>query len=367
MDLNKKLNIIIRAICVFWFIARIRANKVWLPEYRVYPSIPIFDFLDGYPLIIQTSLYLISLVTLITIFIYPKKRIPQIILIISVILSSILDTITWQPWEYQYLCILIAIVINRRNPHMIFSIILIILASIYFYSGLQKFNGAFLHSVWKGLILKKFFSIDNINLLTHYSGLIIAIIESILGLGLIFSKTRMISAYLLIAMHLFILVLLGSIQGFNIVLPWNILMIVIIHNLFINKPANFDYLSLKNFNFIFVILWCIMPAFSFFGLWDQKLSSNLFSGKFENLTICINGDIHPDLKDYVIPDTKQACNSQTRISITKWTTSEMFILPPSGKWYYCKVIRKLSNKYSIQEDCFYINTYPFKALKPIKN
>src|SRR5665213_2795813 len=95
--------------------------------------------------------------------------------------------------------------------------IIFLLASTYFYSGLCKLNEGFLHTVWTDMVLKGFFKLPGYfygQRWVYYSGYLAGITELLPGIGLLFKKTQRLSARVLIAMHLFVLLLLGPI-GFS--------------------------------------------------------------------------------------------------------------------------------------------------------
>lgn len=81
------------------------------------------------------------------------------------------------------------------------------------------------------MILNDFLHIAQNTILDYklfFLGLAIPIIEIALGLGLLLAKKKILFAYLIIGMHIFILIFLGP-AGINynsIIWFWNILMII---------------------------------------------------------------------------------------------------------------------------------------------
>jgi hypothetical protein len=296
---------------------------------------------------------------LLILLIKPKILTVQVVLFLSVFIAAIFEMAAWQPWEYQYLCMLGVFILNRKNPASLYTALILIMACIYFYSGLQKFNGGFLHSVWKGLILKKFFGISDVNLIVHYAGLALPIIEGLAGLGLVILKRKKLAAYILISMHFFILVLLGTVQGYNIVLPWNVVMIIILHFLFIKNDISFSpQLLFTKKNIIIFVLWAVMPATSFLGYWEQKLSSNLFSGKYKHLIICVNKS-PKELEPYLTEKFK-ICQNKFRLSVSEWAAKEIAVIPPTSNWYYTKFKYNLIKKKPEMKGKFYTVIYPYQ-------
>ena len=346
---------------------RVKSYKVWLLEGRLYPSIPALDFLDGFPPIILELLYYITIASLVILFVKPNHIGIQITLFLSVFISAIFEMASWQPWEYQFLCMIAIIILGRKNQNAMYTALILIMASIYFYSGVQKFNGGFLHSVWKGLILRKFFGLSDINLIVHYTGLVLPLLEAFAGLGLVILKNKKLPAYFLIGMHFFILVLLGTVQGFNIVLPWNIVMIVMLHLLFIKNVTPFspNILFTRRYILIF-ILWTLMPAFSFFGYWEQKLSSNLFSGRHKNLAICMEASFPTELQPYLLTDQRyKVCKGKERLTVSNWSIKELAVLPPNSDWYYSKFKVRFAKKYKYLDAEYFTFTYPYKKFDQV--
>ena len=121
---SKKI-IVTRIICFFWLIAKVMSWKVWLAE-RLFPIVPPFNFLFV-PSVVHLVLFIFSLVTLLALFIFPSKKLLLISVIVIEILSCVLDQNRWQPWEYQYIFIILALVINFKDDKNAISSITFIL------------------------------------------------------------------------------------------------------------------------------------------------------------------------------------------------------------------------------------------------
>src|SRR5258708_59506 len=156
--LSKKI-IVTRLICFFWLIAKVISWKVWLAD-RLFPIVPPFNFLFV-PSFVHLLLFIFSLLALIALFILPSKRFLQISIIIIEILACLLDQNRWQPWEYQYIFIIIALVINYKNDKNAISVIAFISVAIYFYSGLSKMNAVFSLSTYNALVRSGIFHASN--------------------------------------------------------------------------------------------------------------------------------------------------------------------------------------------------------------
>lgn len=327
---SKKI-IATRLIYFFWLIAKIISWKLWLAE-RAVPVVPPFNFLYV-PSIIHLILFILSLIAIIVLFIFPIKKVLQLSVIIIEILSCLLDQNRWQPWEYEYIFITLALLINYKNDKSALSVIAFIFVAVYFYSGLSKINVIFSQGIEHVLTRAGIFHKSNshlYNFLIYHIGYASGIIELSLGIGLLFKRTKKISAILLIIMHFFILVTFGP-PGLNydvIIWPWNVVMILILYVLFISQPCiSIEYKIIKRrWNILFFILFGIMPIFNFFGYWDYFLSSSLFSLKTPNLFICISkpGSSEELQPFFVINKNKFLCDSNSiTINVRTWSFQEL--------------------------------------------
>ena len=289
---SKKI-IVTRIICFFWLIAKVMSWKVWLAE-RLFPIVPPFNFLFV-PSVVHLVLFIFSLVTLLALFIFPSKKLLLISVIVIEILSCVLDQNRWQAWEYQYIFITLALVINYKNERNAISSILFIFITVYIFSGIGKMNPVFSQGIQNEMAHSGIFHESNsylYNLLIYHTGYFTGIIEVLSGVGLLFRGTKKNSALLLILMHIIIIVLFGpwAINYDVTILPWNFAFILILYVFFIRNPAvsiNFQVLK-KGWNLLFIVFFGLLPILNFFGYWDFFLSSSLFSYKPPDMYVYIH-------------------------------------------------------------------------------
>jgi len=292
-------------IAIFFLLAKITSWKLWLAN-RTFPLIPAFDFLQIVPPFLHLLLYVGSIVLLLLVAIKPKQFSLLPILITIEILSCLLDQNRWQPWEYQYVFMFFILWVNRGDDKNALSVLLIVLCSIYFYSGLQKVNPHFIKQVWGHTILNDFLHLStNItqqpNMLRL--GYVMPLLEMLLGIGLLFKKSRKIAIYVLLIMHILILLFIGPLGlCYNIIVwPWNMAMIVfliIFLKQSINTP-NITSLIFKRLNLFFLVVWIVFPVLNFWGYWDFYFSSSLYSGRIDICYIELNNpDKNFELKEF---------------------------------------------------------------------
>ncbi len=320
--------------------------------YRLFPTAPISEKLDNIPASVHLILFLLSILLIGLLFFFNKSKPILTGLLIVEVSTCLLDQNRWQPWEYQCIFIIFIFLINSNKPRFILTLFTLILVSTYFYSGLGKLNSGFLHIVWWQIILKLFLKVPANIIANHYvynAGYLLGLMELISGISLLFAKTKRIAAAALILMHLFILLLLGPLGGLNtniIVWPWNMVMIVYLYSIFIKTREGvftFKYV-LKGWNKLVFIAWCILPALHFIGYWDGFLSSNMYSGKFTQMLICVQdtSKCKPLIK-FCKKINSKVCNTNNGINALDWGLTETnMVLNPETRVY--KIIEKKLKK-----------------------
>lgn len=359
---------IIRTVTFFWLIAKLISYKVWLAD-RLYPVVPVFDFTNYLPGHFHTILFCSSILLLIYLLVLPKNNFAVILLIFTELLSCLLDVTRWQPWEYLYLFLFAIIAAYGKNKERLYIALTLVFASTYIFSGLHKLNGGFLYSVWKVTILHEFFGIPHEagkNLLVHYSGLLLPVLETATGLGILLLKNKRLPVYILIAMHLFILVLVGPFgTDYNVVIwPWNVAMIFLLYIMFIkNNHGYFNAKAVFNSRFAIIILfWIVLPVASFSGYWSRYFSSSLYSGNTLNMDICFGvGEVPKEIDDFRAKrDKHNICDGKARLSILHWGLEELKVPPYPETWYYNRFKQEYEKKYSTGDAAFIMYAYPYR-------
>jgi hypothetical protein len=339
--------------------------KVWIAD-RIFPVVPPFKFL-AVPSIVHLILFIVSLSTLLALLIFPSNKKLQIGVIVIEVLSCLLDQNRWQPWEYQYIFIILALVINYKNDKTALASIAFIFISIYFFSGLGKMNPLFSQYLRNVIVGFGIFHESNsriYNMLFYHVGYLLGIIEILLSIGLLFSRTVKAAAIFLILMHLCILVIFGPL-GINydkIIWPWNIAMIVCLYILFIR--SNPEVISLQlikpGWNKLLIVLFGILPFLNFFGYWDYYLSASLFSYRAPDMYVHIhNQEKCKELQPYFsIYKNKLTADTNTAlINIREWSFKEMEVPAYPELRVYKSIKQQLLKRYPDLDATFIV--YPF--------
>jgi uncharacterized membrane protein YphA (DoxX/SURF4 family) len=250
-----------------------------------------------------------------------------------VIVLALLDQCRWQPWAYQYSLMLATLAVfywkggRLEDESATLNICRLIIASIYFYSGLQKLNSTFAAHVFPELLGGGWPFLDSV-------GQVLAkfppILEASIGIGLLTRRLRNLAVLAAILMHLFILAEYGPF-GYNhntVVWPWNFAMISFDLILFWKADFAFGDVLWRNpfaFQKVVLVLVLILPSLSFFGLWDSYLSWSLYSGNVDGANIFCSNKVAAQLPDYLERYVTHLPNNNNRLSIGDWTMGELNI------------------------------------------
>ena len=343
--------VLLRIACFFWLIAKVISWRIWT-TYRLLPTAPVWAQFDFVPNVVHTLLFMVSLL-LILLLIFKTGKCLLTGLLVNEILSCMLDQNRLQFWEYQYLFVVFIILVNYQKPGYIKASIVFLLAGMHFYSGLNKLNDSFLQTVWVNS-LARFVTINVRAYNRHwlyYWGYLCGVIELMAGMGLLFLKTQKSAAIILIAIHIFILFLFGPI-GYNtnqVIWPWNVGIILTLYIIFFkgNERGINIAPAVIGWNKAIILFWGILPALSFFGYWDENLSSNLISGKLPRMIICVNDTAKcKPLQQFCLKkDNLNTCKGLPKINLLNWTLAEDNVIVYAEPRVFKVIQKKLEKQY----------------------
>ena len=362
--LHSKVNYLLKITAVFWIVTKLLSYKLWLSN-RLFPVLPVFDFLDNFPNGFHLFLFIVGMGLMVLVLLQPiTKKIIGLTLLVEVI-SCLLDQTRWQPYEYHCLLVYCFYFFLKEQKHFINCFIFLMVAT-YAYSGLHKLNGGFLFFIWEKSILIKFFGfrMDQIqNTAVHYLGLTLGLFEVVCALFLLVSKHKKIFAGLLIVMHLFIIVWLSPL-GTNhnfIVLPWNIAMVLFLMVLFFtNEKTNFSFKELfEARQIVFFILIGILPMLNFLNLFDDYLSFKLYSGNLPKMFICIENRAKAKQFNAYFSENKTILDCPNTIAISNWSLKEINVFSYPSERVNIKIMKKWKEQHPDILAKFYLVKYPY--------
>jgi hypothetical protein len=333
MRIPQRLQLIKLTILIGIFVSVILSFNLWAGQ-RWFPKSSLFIDFTGIPA--PFDYINISVLIALVIFAFiSASRTPTVLLILFSIYLCIDDQNLLQPWFFNYILILGVLLFYKQrvdepnNYTMVFISLQVLVALIYVFSGLQKMNSHFIIHTYTWMIspLQHILNTRQMQLALHF-GKIIPYIELAIGLGLLIKPTRYIILPMVIAMHLFILLLLGPFgNSYNqIVWPWNIIMIILNLLLFANveRERFFDIAILfKGLCFSLVItLMFIFPFFSFQNKYDSYLSSSLYSGNTDDCKLILSDNAYKKLP-YYIQNFVTTNTDHNILFIKKWALTEL--------------------------------------------
>jgi hypothetical protein len=314
-----------------FFVAIFLSEHLWLTS-RNYPLMPVLPGLPQIPYPFDYACLAVMGALLVAIASASKPKIYITAFLALVLVLALLDQLRWQPWAYQYAIMLATLAVfywkggRYEDETATLNICRLIIASIYFYSGLQKLNSTFAAHIFPEL----FGGWPLLNSIAPTLAKLPPIMEASIGVGLLTRKLRNFAVVAAILMHLFILMEYGPF-GYNhntVVWPWNFAMIAFDLILFWKTDFSFGDVPWKNpfaFQKVVLLLVLILPALSFFGWWDSYLSWSLYSGNVDAANIFCSDDVAAQLPEHLRKYVTHLPNSNNRLTIGDWTMGELNI------------------------------------------
>ncbi len=357
-----KQAILIKITVSAWLIAKFMSWKLWLSD-RIFPTISLTDWLV-FPNEVHIILLILSLFGLTALFFYPRNFRFMGLFFIVELMGCALDQMRWQPWEYQYLLTIFFALIFRKDPRKFISCLLLLIGTTYIFSGVHKFNGGFLYSIWDKMILNNFFGFSNDFIkipIVHYSGLLLAFFEIAIGVALLFLKNKKYVIRLAVIMHLLLLLILGPL-GLNknsIVWPWNVAMLLYVLLMF-DKSLFSNILSLTKtkLGIFAAAVIILLPATNFIGVFPNYLSYRLYSGNNQHLYLKVN-EI-PEELNFIPKRQINADDNRYWISVSTWSLQVLNVPMYPEESAFIKFKKAWDKKFPNCETTFLIYAYPFQ-------
>jgi hypothetical protein len=304
--------------------------KLWLSS-RFYPLMPVWSFIKplrspGDYIVLFTLVALLIAAALV-----PRREI-LIAVFVVLVLVVLQDQSRLQPWFYQYTLMLLAIALaGRDRPVAALNTCCLIIAATYVWSGLAKLNPSFIGDTFPFLVKPLIGAEQGVGLwLIRHLAFLAPLLECALGVGLLIKRSRPLAVLAAIAMHVFILITIGPFgRGVNaVVWPWNLAMIAFLLILFFRRtedPAPRDIIWGRAFAFqkIALVLFALMPALSFFNLWDHYLSSALYSGNRNSGVVYLSDAVFDRLPDQIEDYVTEEGPDRNKLDIFDWSVGEL--------------------------------------------
>ena len=246
------------------------------------------------------------------------RRLVFTTLFLACLLLAAPDLMRWQPWFYLYLVAIGALAfVPRRASRAAFGgsrlprllawleplqVMRLLVASVYFYSGLNKANAAFFEERLSGFLAGMPAPIAEGPVATAltYSA---PGLEMAAGLGLLLGgyRLRYTALALAVSTNLLVLVTLTASASNIVVWPWNAAMIILVITLFAGQDEEAAPARTKPLRrapgllpgYIYAVAICIlffvMPATGLLGYWPSYLSFALYSQNTPEASVTVDG------------------------------------------------------------------------------
>jgi uncharacterized membrane protein YphA (DoxX/SURF4 family) len=265
-------------------------------------TVPVFAFMGTLPAWFELVLLLVWLVSVLFVAlllgvsmalgerrvhiatVWQRARTAAICATVPLVLLLLFDQLRWQPWIYQYLIMLLAVVLAPRgSPSITLDAWRLLVAAMLWWAGWQKVNCHFVD------IFISFVS-PIVPLVPSFVNLRVAALfapwfELALGPGLLWPRTRRFATAAAVAMFIFNVLILSPLAGRHNwpVMPWNSALAFMIGAMFADTPwlQWRDVLWPRTPNAAHRLVFALMvvaPALSFVNLWDSLPAMSLYSG-----------------------------------------------------------------------------------------
>ena len=325
--------------------------NLWLPFSRTFPHAPLIQLNDPSRTWIEVLLTCVLLASVTISLLVRRPRKFLVVVLISLVILIILDQMRLQPWVFHYLTLLIVILLSNEesSDHLTISLLQLLVAALYFWSGLQKLNYSFHQEVLPQLLdgIRGFSAIGQKQLLVL--GIVIASVEILTGIGLLIKRLRRLSLWTAIAMHIVILSLLVALRVNTVVWPWNITMIAVLlilfreHELSLRQTLTNQGSRLRIAQVV-TLLVIILPLLSFWGWWDLYLSGALYSGSTPVAVVRVNQVTLDSLGEQAKRQVFVTNNNEQMLPLYEWSMSELNVPPYSDERVFKRIAHEICQR-----------------------
>lgn len=347
-----------RAVLGVCFVATLALSwRLWVPSARDYPLVPVIDGLPQPPFPLDWLLLAAAAGAMLGMSFARRPRPYAIVLLAIFSLWLVLDQTRWQAYIPTYLagtaCVLLgesAAVRAPGDPSARWHVapFQLSLCAVYLYSGLHKLNVRFLETTyldWTRPITRRL----GLDLAAHpgvmlWSGVAVAVGEAVLGLALLWPRTRRPAVVGLTVMHLYIVRMLAEdgAAGNTVVWPWNVAMVATLWLLFwpraagarldgfirawwggvrgrrgaVPRPLGAVWVAV-------LVFFGVLPALSWGQMWDASLSSQLYAAKHRYVSIHVG----PGHRAALPPAFVRAEQPAGEVNLIRWALGEMNVAP----------------------------------------
>ena len=313
-------------LCVSLFVA---TWKLWIPGFTSFPRVPFFFETNLAINVIQIVASISIVAALVEIALRNRSEGLFLFLLIGgLAISFICNQHSLQAWAWQMFIFAVLLWgLPRMEAKKWMGYVLI---SIYLFSAISKFDFQFLHTTGKEFLVAAYslagMELDP-KLDTRRLVSLLPIGELVIGLGLIFARTRRIAAVAAALMHVCLIVLLWKLQHKPGVMIWNAIQILMVVWLFWHRPPRSEakYRSVKaNLACCFAIAVLFLPWLRPAGLCDHWMAWGLYSPSNSRAKLTLP----PQHVDRLPEDLQPLCHpsglaQRAEFDLGEWSLAEL--------------------------------------------
>ncbi len=328
-------------------------RRLWTSN-RGFPTVPVHPAVPELPQSACLALVGLLVMSVLLTAVLPRSRLPVAAVPAIGAVLVVFDINRLQPWFYQYLLMFSALSLTRcdepesRRSRAAWAVCALIMASVYFWSGIQKANPAFARDIFPWLI-EPLARVAGESLVDRLRPLAwsVPVLEVAFGILLLLPRTRTWGLAGSIGMHGLILLALGPLghDHNSAVWPWNFWMPILAFLLFWQNRQKILALAWRApAGKVIAALVGVMPALNLIDRWDDYLSASLYSGRYRDGWIMLNekgarrlqGAI-PSADDSLVGSAVDGYS----LDLTSWAMSELNVPPYPQVRVYQGLARKL--------------------------
>ncbi|MBR0721240.1 hypothetical protein [Bradyrhizobium manausense] len=334
--LARRLLLLRLTILVAFCIGLAMSPGLWIGP-RSYPQVPVWSLLPPIEGAVAATLYgaLFALAGLAVIV--PRARWPIAGFLAIIVAFCVADQTRWQPWVFQYSFLLMVVGLAGGGSADVnlqtLNLARLVIVFTYVFSGLQKINLNFMENEFSWIITPITGLLPSMSTPLDALGFLVPFVQVAFGVGLLTRRFRRASLTAAVGMHIFILAMFGPL-GLNwndIVWPWTAAMAVFDVLLF-SSPDDFTWRDIVwNVRGLrhgaAMALFVVLPALSFFNLWDSYLSSALYSGNLTEAQIYLSDLGAASTPGGLRPYLVHTSENTNVLNLQRWAIEDLNVTP----------------------------------------
>lgn len=338
---------------------------------RTFPLTPIVNNIDQFNILTPMLVVGLFISLILSLFKTKNYNLYSSLTLIFLLFLVSLDINRLQPWVFHYggILFLFSWFLNQSKTRsiQIIDATRLIVIGIYFWSGVQKINTAFVLEVFPWFTEPIWSPFGNAGAgIILILGIFIPFIEAAFAIGLLTHRFRKIS--IIGSGGMLIIVTLSLILGHgwnSVVWPWNFaifsMALILFYRYDSTLPEFFARLKINALALLATGIFIIMPVGNYFGLVDHYLSWSLYSGHVPTASISATSKTIS-----ILSPTSELKNSNT-LPILTWTMDTMNLVPYPEERVFFNVFNSICQKHDDPSLLLIITTRPiFESTKTTK-